>query len=67
MLSHLSSPELFSCFDFITLCVCIMEGAYTQYCARVEVRGQLCGVRSFLPPLHELQGLHLGHQACTVS
>ena len=34
------------------------------YVVHEEVRGQVCGVRSLLPPLSELWALNSCHQAC---
>lgn len=47
---------------------CVRVGAgCTCHGTHVEVRGQLCGISSFLPIWHGFHGLSPGHQACAAS
>lgn len=43
------------------VCIICMCGTYAT------VKGQLCGVRVFLPPLYEFQTLNLSHQSCSTN
>lgn len=50
------------------LLVCVCVHACTHACHEgVEVRGQLGGVRSFIPLLNGFQGLNSGHHVHTTS